>query len=184
MISHARVEELTRMHYNDIYKFCCSYLNNDDDAMDVTQDVFLFFIHKANELEDNFVRSWLYKTAANKIKETRRDKITRSQFYSFDENLNGEVTIPEIILDFEDRIDDSLIETTRNKIISMLTPDEKIIFDAIYEKHMKLSDIGNEIGLSQNAVAVRHLRLKNKIKELAKTAFIIIVFVMIKAKML
>lgn len=184
MISSERVEELTRKHYKDIYKFCCSHLRDENAAMDVTQDVFLIFINKANELEDICVRSWLYTTASKKIKEDRRNEIIRSQFYSFDDNLNSEVNIPDIILDFEKVLDDDLIEITRNKIISMLTPEEKLIFDSIYEKHMKFSEIGNELGISANAVAARHYRLKNKIAKIAKSAFIVLIFVMIKLKLL
>ena len=69
MISAERAKEVADLYYDDVYHLCYSRLKNETDASDVTQEVFLFFQESCDELEDNYIKAWLYKVADNKIKE-------------------------------------------------------------------------------------------------------------------
>lgn len=44
----------------------------EENAADVTQEVFLIFQEKYEGLEDDYIKAWLYKVADNKIKEQFR----------------------------------------------------------------------------------------------------------------
>ncbi|MBQ2846712.1 MAG: sigma-70 family RNA polymerase sigma factor [Clostridia bacterium] len=184
LIAQARVEALSRNYYYDVYKFCCSYLNDDSDAEDITQDVFLTFIQKSAILEETNIRSWLFSTAAHKIKEKHRRNVKQSKLCPLDENLEPTEEIPDIILDLEKPINPDLVDYAKSKLLAKLTPEERELLECIYDKHMKLSQVGEKLNISQNAVSTRHYRLKNKIIELSKTAFVVALFVLIKLKLL
>ena len=72
LISFERANEIANLYYNDIYHLCFSRLKSEEDAADVSQDVFLFFQENYNELEDDYIKAWLYSVANNKIKEQFR----------------------------------------------------------------------------------------------------------------
>lgn len=184
MITKKQAEELIENYYPDVYKFCCAYLHNLDTAKDVTQNVFLSFIENSGELDDDKIRSWLYATALNKIRECRRDEIRQSKICPFDDGFVPLVNLPDSILDLEEPVDDNLVELTKSKLLLKLRPEERDLLISIYDKHMTLSEIGSEIGISPGAVAARHLRLRKKIENMAKSAFIVLIFTLIKLKFL
>lgn len=72
MISFERATEIANLYYNDIYHLCLSRLKKEENAADVTQEVFLLFQEKYEGLEDEYIKAWLYKVANNKIKEQFR----------------------------------------------------------------------------------------------------------------
>lgn len=45
-------EQITEKYYSDVYKFCCSRCRNADAAQDITQDTFLLFVDKFDELTE------------------------------------------------------------------------------------------------------------------------------------
>lgn len=65
---------LIRAYYNEIYIFVYKQLNNKDQAMDITQEIFISMlqtIHSYNSSKASF-RTWLYRIATNKIIDYRR----------------------------------------------------------------------------------------------------------------
>ncbi len=184
MITKKQAEKLITDNYRNIYNFCCAYIGNKDDVLDVTQNVFLTFLEKAEQLDNKNIRSWLYSTALNKIKEYRYYEKRRSKIYTIDEIYASTEEIPETVLDLEIIDNPDLIEYTKIKLLSKLTPEERRLLMDIYEKRMKFSEIGKEIGISENAVIMRNFRLRKKIEKLAKNAFIILLMVLIKCNIL
>ena len=79
MISFKRAEEIAETYYDDIYRFCFSRIHNEEDASDVTQDVFLLFQEKYDGLNDEKIRAWLFSVANNKIKEKSRETAERER---------------------------------------------------------------------------------------------------------
>ena len=75
VIDKAKARLYAEEYYEPIYKFCYAKLNhNSHDAQDVTQEVFLLFQLKCNELTDENIKSWLFSTASYKIKELLNKK--------------------------------------------------------------------------------------------------------------
>lgn len=90
-------EELYKLHYESIYKFCFRFLNNREKAMDVCQETFLKLYEQMNkgdyQIENK--RAWLYKVAGNiclnLINTTNRHTEIKGQLeFSNTENSNPE----------------------------------------------------------------------------------------------
>ena len=70
VIDAITAEIIAKKYYKQIYSFCYSSLFCDEDgASEVTQEVFLFFQERCEELENTNIQAWLYKVARNKMGE-------------------------------------------------------------------------------------------------------------------
>ena len=69
-------EEVVNSHYRDVFRFAMSLINREADAVDLTQEVFLRYAKKGDQLEDvSKVKSWLFRTLKNEfIDQVRRSK--------------------------------------------------------------------------------------------------------------
>ena len=65
--SRTAAESLISAYYDEIYRFTCRQTGNREDAMDLTQNIFLAVlraIHTYNGKQAAF-RTWLYRIAVN-----------------------------------------------------------------------------------------------------------------------
>ncbi|NMP37419.1 MAG: sigma-70 family RNA polymerase sigma factor [Clostridiales bacterium] len=177
MINKADAQRIALKYYSDIYSFCISKLNNTDVASDVTQDVFLFFQEKGDVLEDYNIRAWLYSVAEKKLHEKIREMYTKAPL-SYDDELCPMIPpVPFEELYEEMALSDTDVETVKHKLLKKLTPEEQELFNMLYKKHLSNTHISQKLGISEGALSVRSARLRIKIKNLAKIAFLLIFFV-------
>ncbi len=165
MLSNKDVEKIVEKYYSDIRSFCLSRAGLSTDAADdITQDVFLLLQEKHKTLEDTNIRAWLYSVAANKLMEFYREKTKFSNYLSINDN---EAVEQMLYISFEQCIpvDFSEIESYKEHILKSLTPTEAELYEKIYIFEKSYRKIGEELGLSENAVNIRALRLRNKIKK-------------------
>lgn len=181
MITKERSVEIAETYYKDVLDFCRAELKNESDAEDITQEVFLLFQSRYTEMDDINIKSWLFNVAQKKISERFRDIKKRSDVLLFDENadyLNTDSFIAEINESMF--MDDEEIEHQKFKILEKLTPEERELFKMIYIRHLKYAEIAEISGISENAVSIRALRMRNKIKkavsEVFVTALLIVLF--------
>ena len=184
MISASEASEIASRYYNDVYKVCLSELNDEDMASDVTQEVFLTFQKKLKELTyTEHIRAWLFSTARNKLHEQFRyiQKIRDNQKDLEDIEL---VEDPSILYDFDDYcyITDNEILSIKERILQKLSPDERLLFNEIYEKRRKYQDIALDLGINERAVSLRAFRLRQKLYQMIEIAFLIFVYLIVKIK--
>lgn len=84
--SRRSADKLIRRHYDDIYRFVARQMRDKDDALDVTQDVFVAAIRAlpSFDVRRASFRTWLCRIAANKVIDWHRSR-TRSASLSIDE---------------------------------------------------------------------------------------------------
>lgn len=183
MLKDKTVEKAVHDYYNDIFYFCFSFLNDEEDARDVTQEVFLLLGEKAKELENINIRAWLYSTAKNRIMETRREKIKHSRYISLDEggHMIADPTAEAFLDDFRGITDDEVF-SAKDKLISKLSPDERALYEKIYERKLARKEIAQELQISEGAVNMRAFRLRRKIKGLVELAWTLGVIIFIKLR--
>lgn len=80
-------EKAIRLYYQSIYNYCLSRLENIQSAQDCTQEVFLVMHKKADSLDDENIRAWLYRTADNIIKNYKKTSSKKKET-SIDEAEN------------------------------------------------------------------------------------------------
>ncbi len=171
LISFERATEIADLYYDDVYHLCLSRLKREDDAADVTQEVFLFFQENYDDLEDEFIKAWLYAVANNKIKEQFRVIAKREKELIYG-TVFGSQTSTDILYEMEEdnKVTLEELEEKKKSILSSLSEKELELFEMVYTKHMEYKELAKAFDISEHAVRARVYRLRLKIKE--KAAFI------------
>ena len=171
LISFERATEIANLYYNDIYHLCLSRLKKEENAADVTQEVFLLFQEKYEGLEDEYIKAWLYKVANNKIKEQFRAIAKREKELIYGTVFNSQ-TSTDILYEMEEdnKVTPEELEEKKKSILSSLNEKELELFEMVYTKHMEYEELAKAFNISEHAVRTRVYRLRLKIKE--RTAFI------------
>ena len=181
LISFERATEIANLYYNDIYHLCLSRLKKEENAADVTQEVFLFFQEKYNELDDEYIKAWLYKVANNKIKEQFRAIAKREKELIYG-TVFGSQTSTDILYEMEEdnKITPEELEEKKKGILSSLNEKELELFEMAYTKHMEYKELAKALDISEHAVRGRVYRLRLKIKEKASFIFMAIILLFMK----
>ena len=181
MISFERATEIANLYYNDIYHLCLSRLKNEENAADVTQEVFLFFQEKHSELEDDYIKAWLYKVANNKIKEQFRAIAKREKELIYGTVFHSQ-TSTDILYEMEEdnKVTSEELEEKKKSILSSLSKKELELFEMVYTKHMEYKELAKVFDISEHAVRARVYRLRLKIKERAAFIFMAILLLFMR----
>lgn len=181
MITRERAESIVTEQYDSLLNFCSANLRNEQDAADVVQETLLFFLEKAETLNDINIKSWLISVANFKIKEQHhRDRI-KTRFISYDENFEPSI---EIDYDCEEYVDDEKIEEYKMRVLAKLSPKERELFIQVYEKKRKYAEVAKFFDISQNAVSTRTYRLRKKINQMVELGDFIFLVIWVKIKSL
>lgn len=181
LISCERAVEIAALYYDDVYHLCFSRLKNEEDAADVAQNVFLFFQENYNELEDDYIKAWLYSVADNKIKEEFRKIAKRGKELIFGA-VFGSQTSTEILFEMEEdnKITPEEIDEKKNSILSSLSEKELELFEMVYTKHMEYKELAKAFNISESTARTRVYRLRAKIKEKAAFMFMAILLLFMR----
>ncbi len=181
MISFERAEEIAEAYYDDVYRFCFSRIQNEEEASEVTQDVFLLFQEKCDELNDDKIRAWLYSVANNKLKEKSREIAEREKrlIFGITSGLKSEDELT-YEMEYEENITDEEIDEKKSEIISSLSEKELELFMLFYSKHMKYSRLAETLGVSEASLRTRVSRLNAKIKAKVYRSFMVVLLVFMK----
>lgn len=181
LISSERATEIALLHYDDVYHLCLSRLKREEDASDVTQEVFLFFQEKYDELEDEYIKAWLYAVADNKIKEQFRTIAKREKELIFGTVFGSQTSTDILYETLEDnKITPEEIEEKKQGILSSLNEKELELFEMVYTKHMEYEELAKAFDISEHAVRSRVYRLRLKIKKRASFIFMAILLLFMK----
>ncbi len=173
MIDAVKAQIIAEKYYLDVFSYCYSLANCDTfEAEVLTQDVFLFFQEKCDELEDENILRWLLVVAKNKGKEFYRQKKKEALVISLDNPLL-EIGYTDIRLLFDEYLPDSDEETRKYTEIlnKALTPKERELYRKIYIEKKTHKEIADEWNMKENAISARSSRLTKKIKNIIKLMF-------------
>ena len=156
MISQETCEALIRQYYKELFSYCFARLGRSKTAAeDCTQELFVLFVTKRNDLEntDN-IRLWLYRAADNIIRVYWR-KNNRTEISIEDCPEAQEIPSPE-------RIDDDT-----GSILDELSPDERSILEAYYDTdYGQRNAAARKLGISLSALYQKVHKIKLKLKKL------------------
>lgn len=155
------LEEIYNEYHDKVLAYIRGKVNNNEDAEDITSDVFLKVQKKLAEYDEGkaTVSTWVYTIARNSVIDFYRVNRTT-------EELPDELT-EEMASD--DETDDSLLqkETLQElaEALGKLSPEERAIIVFRYYEGMSLTDIQKKTGLSYGQVKLRH---NSALKEMRK----------------
>lgn len=171
MITIERAEEIAKSYYEKVFSYCIAISNsNHQDALDITQEVFLVFSKKINELDDENIEHWLLAVAKKKAYEYFRRLKKYEVVVSIEDSFKSVDEIFSTLTKFYS-YSDADIKLTVEAILKTLTQDEYELFvKKFYEKKTQ-AQIAEEMGISVSNVSTKTARLRSKIEKLGFFCF-------------
>lgn len=141
------------LYHSRLYHFAFHYLNDEESAKDVVQDVFSVIWEDRAKLADvKNLSSWLYSVTKNlclkkidqmKVNQKHSDFLKYRQLTVIQLSLNELDTSP-VIFDEMTRIIDQTLEK--------LSPQSRLIFELSRYEHKKNAEIASELNISVKTV--------------------------------
>ncbi len=157
--SKTAADELIRTHYDEIYIYAFRQCSNKDEALDLTQNIFiaaLGSLHSFDSKKASF-RTWLYRIATNKVIDFRRRFVP--------------VTVP--IEDTDISTEDESITNVENrellemieKYVSALDPAVQEIFRLRVYGDKTFPEIASLTGQPESKIKAIYYRLTSRLRK-------------------
>ena len=150
-------------YYNSIYTLIYGKTGKDKlYADECCNYIFFLFSIKADKLKDEIVYPWLLKTADNKLKEYFRQKEKDKCVISLEE-------VPFVLVDKTELVDriitDRDIEAAKQKLLSLLSEEERQMYEDYFVHKLTYAEIANKLGIDRNTAAKRLHTIRKKLEE-------------------
>ena len=157
--SRQAAERLVEQYYNEIYVFVYRQTGHKEDAMDLTQNIFLAVLRALPSYDPKKAafRTWLYRIAANKVIDARRR--FRPSVTPLEET---ELSIQE---DFVSQIHDRELLGRIEDYVAGLPPMLQAVFRLRLYGEQGFGEIAAALGQSEAAVKSQYYRLLRRIRE-------------------
>ena len=157
--SRQAVENLVERYYDEIYVFVYRQTGHKEDAMDLTQSIFLAMLRALSTYDPKKAafRTWLYRIATNKVIDTRR------RFCPVTTPLE-ETELP-VQEDFVSQIHDRELLERIEDYVSGLAPSLQTVFRLRLYGERSFGEIAAALGQSESAVKSQYYRLLGRIRE-------------------
>jgi len=148
-----------------VYNKCYSFAKNEDEAKDLTQDVFLKLFTKLNTFKGKSKFStWLYSFTYNFCVNYKNRDLGRKMSDASDSMDDHDYYLNEV----EDIEDEELFEMKVNKLeiaLENIDPEEKAILLLKYQDDVSVNDLQNLLKIGESAVKMRLKRARVKVIE-------------------
>ena len=157
--SRSAADELICAYYDEIYIFAYRQIGSKEDAMDMTQEIFLAVL-RAIQTYDNrkaAFRTWLYRIASNKIIDARR-KVSPETMPIEDGQLTDEV-------DYVSNICDKALLEEIEDYVSGLDPDIQAVFRLHLYGQRSFPEIAAIQRQAEATIKARYYRLLKRLRK-------------------
>ena len=157
--SRPAAEHLVERYYDEIYRFAHRQLGNKEDAMDLTQNIFLaaFRALPGYDRKKASFRTWLYRIAANKAIDLCR-RVQPVQLPLEDLDLPAAE-------DYAARIQDQALLEEIERYVSGLAPGLQMVFRLRLYGERTFPEIAAALGQTESAVKSQFHRLLQQIRK-------------------
>lgn len=143
-----------------VYNKCYGFAKDEDEAKDLTQDVFLkLFVKLASFKGKSKFSTWLYAFTYNHCvnyvtRNTAKKFEKQSVDYADIENISEEPN--------EEEFNDMRLDKLK-KALELVSPDEKMILLLKYQDNLSIKEIESVLDIGESAVKMRIKRAKDKL---------------------
>ena len=157
--SRQAAERLVERYYDEIYVFTYRQTGHKEDAMDLTQNIFLAVLRALPTYDPKRAtfRTWLYRIAVNKVIDARR------RFRPVTTPLE-EIELP-VQEDFVSQIHNRELLKQIEDYVSGLPPSLQTVFRLRLYGEQSFSEIAATLGQSEAAIKSQYYRLLGRIRE-------------------
>jgi RNA polymerase sigma-70 factor (ECF subfamily) len=144
-----------------VYNKCYSFANGEDEAKDLTQDVFLRVYVKLGSFKgkskfSTWLYAFTYNHCVNYVTRNTAKKIEKQSVSSDSiENIGEDV-------DSTKEFDNMRVEHLQ-KVMEMISPDEKMILLLKYQDNLSIKELASALEIGESAVKMRLKRAKEKL---------------------
>jgi RNA polymerase sigma-70 factor (ECF subfamily) len=156
--------DLVERYRNFVFTIVLRYINNREDAEEVSQDIFVKAFRSLADFKGaSKFSTWLYTIATTScLTFLRRKKLAalsldNEKVFAVAENLDG--GMPANGIEQKNRV------LMVNEAIKMLSPDDAQIITLFYKGEQSLEEISKIMGKETNAVKVQLHRARTRLKE-------------------
>ncbi|MBP0905758.1 RNA polymerase sigma factor [Mariniflexile gromovii] len=143
-----------------VFNKCYGFAKDEEEAKDLTQDVFLkLFVKLASFKGTSKFSTWLYAFTYNHCV----NYVTRNTAKKI-EKQSVDYTDIENISDIENESDFLTMKVDKlQAALELISPDEKMILLLKYQDFLSIKDIESVLGIGESAVKMRIKRAKDKL---------------------
>ena len=154
----AAFDRLVRAHDQGVLRLAFNMLRSQEDARDIYQETFLRAYRNLEQFRfDCGFRTWIYRIATNLCLDQLRKRNVRKEESMFVTTNDGTVDRLEIVP--EERVDgdpqrrlwSSQIRKRVRNALADLTPRERVVFELRHYEGLRLKNIGEILGASEEA---------------------------------
>lgn len=155
--NHAAADTLVRKYYDEIFRFIRKQIQNEAEALDITQETFIGLLRTIQHYDAKSAsfRTWLYKIATNKLIDYYR---SRANKILFEPLILGEIE-PIDESDFTKQIQDGMIADEICEYVGRLSPDIQKIFRLHIWGEYTFKEIAETMALPESSVKSKYYRL-------------------------
>lgn len=178
-LTEEKLQEMIEQYYDSIYRYCRIRVEEDQDAYDLAQEVFLALCRSYRKVECEGVRQWLYRTAYHKLADFYHEKShSAKRLVSLEEV--GDMPDPAMWFAQElverrlsgEMLSSGQLEIYRAEALNLLSDLERRLYDGVFVKKKPYRMLAEEMGIHETALRKRVSRLVFKlhgiIKEIVK----------------
>lgn len=145
-----------------VYNKCYGFAKGEEEAKDLTQDVFLkLFVKLSSFKGKSKFSTWLYAFTYNHCV----NYVTRNTAKKFEKQSVDYKDIENLSEEEED--DNSFLNMKVDKLqksLELISPEEKMILLLKYQDFLSIKEIESVLGIGESAVKMRIKRAKDKLK--------------------
>ncbi|MCB0445638.1 MAG: sigma-70 family RNA polymerase sigma factor [Gelidibacter sp.] len=143
-----------------VYNKCYGFAKDEDEAKDLTQDVFLkLFVKLASFKEKAKFSTWLYAFTYNHcVNYVTRDTAKKIEKQSVDYQNIENISDDEVTYSFHQ------MKVEKLKVaLNLISPEEKMILLLKHQDFLSIKEIESVLGIGESAVKMRLKRAKDKL---------------------
>ncbi|MEG0256543.1 RNA polymerase sigma factor [Vagococcus sp.] len=164
--SQEAAEILIKRYYDNLYSFLFRQIDNKEDSLDMTQEVFIVALNSLASYQPKKAsfKTWLFRIGTYKVIDSRRK---RQAIYEELEDgyWNGQEDVSEQIIDQE-------LLNEINEFITKFKPEVQEVFRLRIYAELSFRDISQLLDENEEKVKAQYYRLSKKIKEAYLNEFI------------
>lgn len=153
---------LADRHHDYVVKKCKSYVKNEDEAEDLSQEVFIKVFMQLNSFRSEAkFKTWLYTIIYHTCVDYLRKK-KKNTHQVISDKLSAEF---EDVIEAEE-VDKESLMNALEQLLEQITPEEKLLLLLKYKEKQSLESITASMNISESAAKMRLLRAKEKVNKL------------------
>ena len=141
--------EIYKQHYKTVYRLAYKFLNNKENAADISQEVFLSLYNQLNKKKEiRNISSWLYKVTSNQC----------MSFFNNNKTINEQLNEKKISIESQKEGNPEISEALKK-----MKAQDKILL-TLYSEDFSYKEIAEITGIKFSSIGKTLSRALNKLK--------------------